>query len=169
MGLLEDKLKELHDKDPAVKASLEATDAVKKDKDGKADKIDLMKVERKNIYLAKAHIYAGLELPMTFVHDDITITVTALELDGDAVRVVLDADRPHSGPFRFVNAPLNAIVAEPVFDPDDPLKMIAPQVLQEDPDTVLKIIVGRAVSENVKALETAPVNTLNGWSPELLP
>jgi hypothetical protein len=158
VGVLEAKLLDLHAKDAAVSASLDAAGATTKDKDGKATKVDVAKVDRALIAKAKAHVHAALEVPKPFVHEGITITITALSLDGDVLRVDLDADCPTDGPYFWVNPPLQVVTKEAVMDERAGMPIIVtPRETKDAPDEVLQTIVGQTV--HAVALRM-------GWKPE---
>jgi hypothetical protein len=144
MGIIEDKLLDLSTKDEAVKAALDAAGAIVKTKD-KPDKVDVAKVDKALIAKAKAVVHSELAVPAPFAFEGITITITALSLDGDVLRVDLTADCPTDGPYRFVNPPLQVVVTAAVMDPKDPMKVKTPRVNADAPDAVLKTIVGQAV------------------------
>jgi hypothetical protein len=118
--------------------------------------VDVAKVDRALIAKAKAHVHAALDIPKPFVYEGHTITITALSLDGDKLRVDLTADCPTDGPYFWVNPPLQVVVTEAVMDAVDPLKVKTPRVTADAPDAVLQTIVGQAV-------HTVAVSM--GWKP----
>jgi hypothetical protein len=156
MAILEKKLLELYESEPAVKAKLDTAGAVTKVKD-KADKVDLTKVDSKTVAKAKAHVHAALKIPKPFVHEGITITISSLSLEGDLLRVDLDADCPTDNPYFFQNPPLQVVTKEAVMDDKDPLKIKTPRETADAADDVLQTIVGQAVHT---------VAVQRGWTPK---
>lgn len=147
MDLLSTKLLQLYTTDSAVRAKLDTAGAVTKEKD-KPDKLDIAKVDSKTIAKAKAHVHAALEIPAPFVHGGHTITITALSLDGDLLRVDLTADCPTDGPYLFQNPPLQVVTKEAVFGAPGANGLptvITPRETADAPDAVLQTIVGQAV------------------------
>lgn len=74
----------------------------------------------------KAAVHAALAIPKPFAFDGIAITITALGIEGDMLRVDLEADCPTDGPYFFVNPPLH-------------------HGGRKNPAAALKVIVGQAV------------------------
>jgi hypothetical protein len=145
VSLLDDKLLELHGKDADVRAKLHDAGAVTENKAKKTKTVDIAKVDRKVIAKAKAHVHAALKVPKPFVHEGISITITALSLEGDVLRVDLEADAPTDGPYFFVNPPLQVVTKEAVMGPLPGLPIVTPRETKDAPDEVLKTIVGQAV------------------------
>ena len=144
-GVLRDELLALATADIAVATVLDGAGATTKDEDGKITEIDVTKVDRSLIAKAKAHVYAALDVPKPFVYEGITTTIAALSLDGDKLRVDLEADCPTDGPYFFVNPPLQVVTAYAVMDENDPMKVKTPCETVDAPDAVLQTIVGQAV------------------------
>ena len=173
VSVLAAKLLDLAAKDVAVEASLKSAGAIPtaascadigKTVGGKlveAPPVDVAEVDRALISRAKAHIHAELEIPKPFVHEGITITITALSLDGDVLQVDLETDigpQYEDGPYRFVNPPLQKVTREAVYDEKaEGLPVILePRVTEDAPDEVLQTIVGQAVHG---------VAAARGWKP----
>lgn len=127
-----------------MKATLDAAGAIVKTKDNPG-RVDVAKVDAKLVSKAKAEIHASLAIPLPFTHDGITITILALSMEGDRLRVDLTADCPTDGPYFFVNPPLQVVIADAVMDAADPTKVKTPRVTADAPDEVLRAIVGQTV------------------------
>lgn len=106
MGVLDDKLLELYEKDEEVKAALDATGSVTMASKDQPAKIDLSLVDGRIIGKAKAHIHLDVAVPEPFEYHGIRIHVESIDLDGDRLRVALSANCPTYGPYLFGNPPL---------------------------------------------------------------
>jgi len=142
MSLLSDKLLALSERDPSIAVALAG--AITPASRDKPATVDLSRVDRRLIALAKATIHAGLSVPAPFDFAGHRITVKRLSMEGDLLRVDLTADCPTDGPYFFCNPPLAIVTAPGSGDPRDPDTYV-PRETVEDPDAVLKEIVGQAV------------------------
>lgn len=159
MDLLEAKLLSLYATDPAVRAKLDAAGSVTVATKTVPAKVTLAKVDARTIAKAKAHIHAVLEIPQPFVHEGHAITITALSLDGDLLRVDLIADCPTDGPYLFQNPPLQTVTKPAVFGApgvNGLPTILTPRETADSPDAVLQTIVGQTVHA---------VAVQRGWMP----
>ena len=126
MGLLHEKLVELHEKDDDVRAEMEDAKAVKKDA-GKVTEIDASHLSFGLVSRAKAHVHLDFPAPESFAYKGVRIAIADVRIEGDMLSVTLAASCPTFGPYLFHNPPLQA------------------EAGKDDPAAALRIMVGDAV------------------------